>query len=219
MIGLSAAAGLAAALSSCSPRTGDAPGGKAPGSAGPDRLMLIRHGEEPGSHGAAPYGITEDGQADPHSLSVRGWTRAGALAALFDPRAADGTPVPTRPELSRPTAIFAADPSGGQSKRSAQTVTAVAAALNIEADVRFSSTQTAHVAEALSGVTGSALVAWKHQLIDDIISHLGGVTPPPPPWPSGRYDLIYVLTRDGDRWRFAQLAQMLLAGDRPVPTS
>ena len=181
--------------------------------------MFIRHGEEPGSHGDAPYGVTEAGEVDPDSLSVRGWTRAGALVGLFDPRGADGQPLPTRPEVSRPSTIFACDPRETHSKRSLQTVTALAAALNLQVDRRFTATKTAQVADALSAAAGSTLVAWRHEYLTDIISRLPGVTPaPPPPWPAGRYDLIYVLTRDGDRWRFAQFAQMLLAGDGPAPT-
>ena len=217
-IGLSASAVLGAALTACSTRGGEQPGATAPaGAAGPDRLMFIRHGEEPGSHRTAPNGVTEAGDVDPTSLSVRGWTRAGALVALFDPRSAEGQQLPTRPELSRPSTIFACDPAQSLSKRSLQTVTPLAAALNVAVDRRFTSTQTAQVADALSAVTGSTLVAWKHEYFSDIISRLPGVTPAAPPWPSGRYDLIYVLTRDGDRWRFAQFAQMLLAGDGPAP--
>ena len=182
--------------------------------------MFIRHGEEPGSHGDAPYGVTEAGALDPESLSVRGWTRAGALVGLFDPRGADGRPLPTRPELSRPSAILACDPRQNHSKRSLQTVTAVAAALNLGVDSSFTATQTAAVADSLAAVAGSTLVAWRHEQITDIISALPGVTPAPPPsWPSSRYDLIYVLTRDGDQWCFAQVAQMLLAGDGPAPNS
>jgi len=218
-IGLSAAAVLVGALTACSARPDDTPGTTTPDdAAGPDRLMFIRHAEEPGRHGQAPYGVTEAGALDPDSLSVRGWTRAGALVTLFDPRGADGHPLPTRPQLSRPSTIFASDPGRTHSKRSLQTVTALAAALNLQVDSRCTSTQTAQLADSLSAVAGSALVAWKHELIPDIISRLAGVTPaPPPPWPAGRYDLIYVLTRDGDRWLFAQVAQRLLAGDSSTP--
>lgn len=217
-IEMSAAAGLAAVLTACSARPGDTPSATSPALApAPDRLMFIRHAEEPGGHGDAPFGVTAAGEVDADSLSVLGWTRAGALVTLFDPRDADGKPLPTRPELSRPATIFACDPRQNHSKRSLQTVTALAAALNLQVDSRFTSSQTAQVAEALSAVAGSALVAWRHEQITDIISRLAGVTPTPP-WPSGRYDLIYVLTRDGDRWRFAAVAQMLLAGDRQTPT-
>lgn len=40
----------------------------------PTRIMIIRHAEE-----HEVDGITEEGQADPQSLTVRGWQRASAL--------------------------------------------------------------------------------------------------------------------------------------------
>ena len=50
--------------------------------ASPDTIVLIRHGEKPGQDGP-PHGVNRHGEHDDHSLSVRGWTRAGALAAMF----------------------------------------------------------------------------------------------------------------------------------------
>lgn len=199
-------------LTACAGRVQDGP----PAVAGPDKLMFIRHGEEPGSPDG-PLGVTQAGETDPRSLSVRGWTRAGALVTLFDPRDAEGKPVPTRPELARPTTIVASDPSHGHSKRSLETVTPLAAALDLTVDTRFASSQTAQAADAILATTGSVLVAWTHDEIDHIISHLTGVTPTPPHWPGGRYDLIYVLTRTASGWRFAQVPQMLLAGDQQPP--
>jgi hypothetical protein len=206
------AAGLSAVLAACAGRAEDTP----PGAVGPDTLMFIRHAEEPeSSDGSA--GVTQIGAVDRRSLSVRGWTRAGALVALFDPRDADGKPLPTRPQLARPTTICASDPGQSGSRRSLETVTPLAAALNLQVDARFTSTATKQVADAIRSAAGPVLVAWKHDQIVDIISHLTDVTPPPPPWPGGRYDLVYVLSRNGGGWRFAQVPQMLLAGDRKAP--
>ncbi len=158
--------------------------------------------------------MTEAGEADPRSLSVRGWTRAGALVGLFDPRDPDGNQIPTRPELVRPTRIFACDPGDTRSRRSLETVTPLAATLNLRVDSRFASAQSAQVAAAIQAGTGPALIAWKHEQIPAIVSRLGTVTPAPPSsWPSGRFDLIWVLDRNGNGWRFAQVPQMLLAGD------
>jgi hypothetical protein len=208
---LSTAVGLGVGLAACAGRAQDTPAG----GAGPDILMFIRHGEEPGGPGG-PAGVTQQGQTDPRSLSVRGWTRAGALATLFDPRDAEGMPLPTRPELARPTMIFAPDPRETFSRRSLETATPLASALNLRVDTRFIATQTTQLAEALSTSTGAVLIVWKHEQIDDIISRLSNVSPAPSPWPRGRYDLIYLLSRDGAGWRFTKRAQMLLSDDQPA---
>jgi hypothetical protein len=36
-------------------------------------------------------------------------------------------------------------------------------------------------------------------------------------WPDERFDIVWVLDRDGERWKFSQLPQMLLAGDSEKP--
>jgi broad specificity phosphatase PhoE len=48
------------------------------------KIMLIRHAEKPAGSGGAS-GVAIDGTEDPESLTVRGWTRAGALVGLFAP--------------------------------------------------------------------------------------------------------------------------------------
>ncbi len=48
----------------------------------PEVIMFVRHGEKPGE-GSRPHGVNHHGEIDEHSLSVQGWTRAGALAGLF----------------------------------------------------------------------------------------------------------------------------------------
>ena len=39
----------------------------------------------------------------------------------------------------------------------------------------------------------------------------------PQEWPDDRFDVVWTFTRDGTGWRFAQVPQLLLAGDRPDP--
>jgi hypothetical protein len=69
----------------------------------PSKIMLIRHAEKP--HGS-DQGVTDKGEPDPESLIVRGWQRAGALVALFDP--AEGALQNTN--LAVPTVIYASNP-------------------------------------------------------------------------------------------------------------
>ena len=190
--------------------------GSGPG--GPDVIMIIRHAEKPTGSGA-PYGITADGKRDSESLTVQGWTRAGALVGLFAPRDGAGAPAPVRTGLVRPTGVHAADPSTGGSQRPEETATPTAAALGVQLDLRFAKGQEAALAAALLASAGPRLVAWEHESIAAIIDHLGPVSPTPPSaWPDDRFDLVWVLTaRSGGGWDFTQVPQMLLAGDSTEP--
>lgn len=223
MLGLLAAGAAAPALGGCAkgrhgtdPAVSTAPEART-GDGGPDRLMIIRHAEKPTGSGA-PYGVTETGERDDKSLTIQGWSRAGALIGLFAPRDGDGHPAPVRPGLARPARIFAADPSGGASKRPKETVTPLAAALGTSLDLRFAKGQEAALAAALRTASGPTLVSWEHQNIAAIIAHLGPVTPKPPTtWPGSRFDVVYVFDRHGEGWKFSQVPQLLLAGDSPHP--
>ena len=76
-------------------------------------IMLIRHAEKPLHPSSSPHGVNPDGQEDPHSLTVTGWIRAGALVELFAPSRGDPPA-----ELRRPDTIYASAHAGGHSKRS-----------------------------------------------------------------------------------------------------
>ncbi|MEZ0110024.1 broad specificity phosphatase PhoE [Catenulispora sp. EB89] len=189
-----------------------------------DVLMIIRHAEKPTGSGA-PYGLTADGVQDDHSLTIQGWTRAGALVGLFDPRDSSGGPVALRAGLTRPAVVAAAaaGTGGSNSKRPQETVTPLASALGVTLETQFSVGQEAALATWLMGPTGPSgptLVAWEHQHIPDIIAGLGQVTPKPPTsWPGARFDIVYVFTRAAGTggWTFTQVPQSLLAGDLSSP--
>jgi hypothetical protein len=62
------------------------------------------------------------------------------------------------------------------------------------------------------------VVSWQHEEIPAIVNGLAAVHPAAPAaWPDDRYDLVWVFTRDTTGWRFSQVPQLLLAGDRPDP--
>ncbi|MFF7636081.1 hypothetical protein ACFZB9_23480 [Kitasatospora sp. NPDC008050] len=182
-------------------------------------IMIIRHAEKPTGSGA-PYGVTDQGTKDSESLTIRGWTRAGALVALFAPRTGAGAAAPAPAGLTRPATVYAADPDTGGSKRPAQTVTPLAAALGLTLDTRYAKGNEAGLAAALLATSGPQLVAWEHESIAAILAHLGTITPAPPAhWPDTRFDVVWVLTADGAGWTFTQVPQLLLAGDSPDPIS
>ncbi|MFI1920004.1 hypothetical protein [Nocardia sp. NPDC020380] len=220
------AAGLAPLLAACGggkhhdhPATTAPVGTPAPPGNGANLVMIIRHAEKPTGSGA-PYGLTADGDQDPESLTVRGWTRAGALTGLFDPRTVDATPAVLRSGLARPTTIFAADPGSHGSKRPLETITPLAADLNLQPDVRFKKDQAKELVAALASAADPVLICWEHENIGDILAAMGTITPAPPKtWPGDRFDIVYVLRRLSTGWSFTQVPQLLLAGDSPQPIS
>ena len=175
-------------------------------------IMIIRHAEKPG-HADGPRGITPDGEADKHSLTVDGWVRAGALVGLFAP--SRGEPPAG---LRRPDTIYGSGFGRGQSKRSVQTVTPLAARLGLDVINRYAEGEEARLTRELTARPGATVVSWHHEAISDIADHLGEVTPiPPANWPGDRFDVVWVFARNGDGWRFAQVPQLLLPGDLPYP--
>jgi hypothetical protein len=174
-------------------------------------IMVIRNAEKPNHTG--PHGVTADGEFDHNSLTVSGWLRAGALVGLFAPFRGE-PPV----GLRRPDTVYASAYEEGHSKRSVQTVTALAARLGLEVVRRYTSGDESHLAKELSSRPGATVVCWSHDSIHKLTEHLGDVTPVPPAhWPADRFDVVWTFTRNGAGWTFAQVPQMLLAGDLPYP--
>ncbi|MHA6622417.1 hypothetical protein [Pseudonocardia sp. DLS-67] len=178
-------------------------------------IMIIRHAEKPLPTGPRS-GISPSGRQDKRSLTVDGWQRAGALVELFAPMR--GGP-PTG--LWRPEAVYAAAARHGRSRRSIETVEPLARQLGLEVDDRYEPGQEAQLAAELVDRPGATLVSWHHKSLSKIVHNLeeitGEITPAPPRhWPADRYDMVWVLVRVGDGWRFAQVPQLLLPGDQPV---
>ena len=181
-------------------------------------IMLIRHAEKPLHPSNGPQGVNPDGQEDPHSLTVTGWMRAGALVELFCPSRGDSPAELGRPDTIYASAFNASVHGGGHSKRSMQTVSPLAARLGLEVVKLYAVGDEAHLAKAIRNRPGATLVAWHHEALLSICHHLGEVHPSPPDhWPADRFDLIWTFTPDGHGWRFAQIPQLLLPGDLPHP--
>ena len=176
--------------------------------------MFIRHAEKPADHGT-PRGVDRHGQEDAHSLSVQGWTRAGALAALFDHAQARGSA-----GVVRPGRVMATQPTSGyRSTRERDTATPTAARLGLEVDDRFSHEQADDAAAALLADDADALVVWHHGSLPGLLARFPLADPSavPASWPDDRFDLIWSLTDDGSgRYAFAAIPQDLLAGDSPT---
>lgn len=182
------------------------------------RVMVIRHAEKPDNNGK-PRGVDADGARDDGSLTVRGWQRAGALAAILAP----SNDVFVSSWLARPSTVFASNPSGG-SNRPLQTIKPLLKKSGAELVESFTKGQEADLATEVLRRRGVVLISWQHERICQIATHLTAANPPDPripeDWPDERFDVIWVFTppaKSGQRWGFAQVPQMALAGDANAP--
>jgi SPP1 gp7 family putative phage head morphogenesis protein len=177
--------------------------------------MLVRHGEKPEDF-PGNRGVKKHGKTDEHSLTVRGWTRAGALVELFAP--GHGS---VRPGLATPTAIYASGGEHGDGRRTRQTVSPLAKRLGLEIYKRFARAdgEEADLAREVSVQPGPTLICWQHEDLPKLANSFGQLTPAPPEeWPEDRYDVVWTLTPDDDGgWVFAQVPQLLLDGDGDEP--
>ena len=179
------------------------------------KIMLIRHGEKADGTGAT-IGVAISGREDPRELSVRGWQRAGAIAVLFG-RVSDLTG--RAPALPVPTSIYAAR-SSPKSNRSLRTVELLAASLSITIDASYGDGDEADVVSKAVARGGTALIAWKHDglpVLAGLVS--GGRVECPSKWPDDRFDVVWLFERANplQPWRFSQVPQLLLPGDRADP--
>jgi hypothetical protein len=177
------------------------------------KIMLLRHAEKPDANGTR--GVAMTGSEDRRSLTVRGWQRAGALIALFGPE----LPRHTAPLLPTPTTIFASRPTAN-SARSFHTIEPLAQRLSIDIDLSYGDAEEAALAARVVAGNGIVLISWKHDGLPKLGNAIvGNATTCPQVWPKDRFDLVWVFDRpiDGAAWRFAQIPQLLLRGDRGEP--
>jgi hypothetical protein len=185
-------------------------------------LLVIRHAEKPDPEGS-DAGIDEQGNEDEHSLTPRGWQRAGCWAELFVPSlaAAASLPVPGAILASRPWSALG-DQAGtaagaSRSKRPVETVSPLANKLGLSIDQRFSKSEEAALGQALSAVEGVVLVCWQHEAIGTIARSVGPVSGPlPAVWPGDRFDVVLRFDRASasEPWRFTQVVPVTVAGDK-----
>ncbi len=172
-------------------------------------IMLIRHAEKPDPGHA---GVDDAGSSDEHSLSVPGWCRAGALARYFS-SLVDGA----HPKgICRPQHIYAARATAmHRSTRPRDTVLPLAKALGLSADERWSDEDSVEkFAETLKNFETPVLICWRHDYLPALARAILHDNDLPEVWPADRFDLTWSIRREGDRWSFMQVPQLLLAGDR-----
>ncbi len=180
----------------------------------PRTVMFLRHAEKPGDDGP-PLGVDQHGQGDPHSLSVQGWTRAGALAALFS-----HLPSPERPGLAKPQRVIATRPTHEyRSKRERDTAAPTAARLGVAVEDHFSHSDTEMAVASILADDRDALVVWHHGSMPRLLEQfpLANAAAIPKAWPDDRFDLVWCLQQDASgQYEFSVTAQDLLADDLPL---
>ncbi len=175
--------------------------------------MFVRHGEKPGE-GSPPHGINKHGEIDEHSLSVQGWTRAGALAVLFA-----HAPSKSHPHVVRPGRVFATRPTHeAKSKREMNTATPTAHRLKVDVEDDHTHGNEEELVKAVLSRPESPLIVWHHGTLAKLIRCFPVVNADdiPKHWPDERFDLIWVLVRQHGaepKYRFVAVPQMLLADD------
>ncbi len=183
----------------------------------PKKLMFIRHAEKQPETGPPPYGVTGDGEQDQHSLSVRGWERAGAIVPFFRLAWARGIEPPDAIYASKVGAsILIADGHDiSNSLRPQQTVTPLVAAMNPQKGLQtpYAVGEEAALAQAIRvNENGNVLVAWEHHHIPDIAEAFSSEAPSS--WPDSRFDIVWVLTRSNNgAYAFDEAPQSLLSDD------
>jgi hypothetical protein len=177
------------------------------------RIMLIRHAEKPAKDGT-PYGVTEKGKRSSESMEVRGWQRAGALTTLF--AATDGHL--QNASLTTPQFLYASKPLRRKgSRRPMETITPLAEKLGREINLTFARFEYESMIREVVSQKGVVLICWQREYIPAIAEQiLGKKNIAPAIWPEDCFDMVWVfeLDRRSSRYKFKQVPQKLLAGDR-----
>jgi hypothetical protein len=184
------------------------------------KVMVIRHAEKPVTINNVQFnGIDEFGNPDANSLIPQGWQRAGGLVPLFG---SSFGPLPT------PSHLFAPNVFGNGSKRPFETITPLAAKLEITINAtpggvapgQYAPSDFALMVGDALACPGVALIAWEHEFIPSIANLiLGNTTTVPQAWPSARFDVVWIfdLNAATNTYTFNQAPQLLLQGDLPTP--
>lgn len=180
----------------------------------PELIMFVRHGEKPSEHGA-PHGINHHGEHDDHSLSVRGWMRAGALGALLS-----HAPTTIHPGVLTPQRILATKPSPeAKSHREVDTAQPIARRLHLVVESDFAHVDEAELRQSVLTDSRNTLVVWHHGNLGHLVRGfpIANINEVPERWPEDRFDLIWVLNRSAnqEQYTYSAVDQALLDGDAP----
>ena len=176
------------------------------------KILLIRHAEKPAKDDP-PFGVTLNGDRSKESLEVRGWQRAGALTHLLAPL--DGRF--QHPELAKPQFLYASKPVKRRgSRRPMETIIPLAEKLRIEINSEYRRSEFEEMLDEVFLHRGVVLICWQREYIPGIASYILDYQRYVPEWPEDRFDMFWVFDLDpsSGKYKFKQVPQRLLAGDR-----
>jgi hypothetical protein len=130
-------------------------------------------------------------------------------------------------DYPQPTVIYAADPSATNGnepgQRPLETITPLAARLNLKPVLTYALGQETQLVSELLGQTGVVLLSWEHKAIAKAIlpAIAGGQSIPglPVKWDGARFDVVLRFDRSAADapWSFRPLYPGLLSGDSNLP--
>jgi len=179
------------------------------------KIMIIRHAEKPNT---GAKGVTSKEELDKESLIVRGWQRAGALAAFFVP--ANGQF--QNPGIATPRFVYASKVAkNSKSQRPQETVKPMIHKLQKLGNAVQENYDHPKGEEQIVGADaltchGVVLICWEHTHIPAIASQILPISAEPPDtWPNDRFDVVWIfdLNSTTGKYTFSQVPQLLLAGD------
>ena len=179
------------------------------------KILLIRHAEKPAKD-SPPFGVTLKGDRSKESLEVRGWQRAGALTHLLAPL--DGRF--QHPELAKPQFLYASKPVKRRgSRRPIETIKPLAEKLGMEINCEYRRSEFEDMLDEVFLHKGVVLICWQREYIPGIASYILDYQKYVPEWPEDRFDMFWVFDLDpkSGRYKFKQVPQRLLSGDRVTP--
>jgi hypothetical protein len=192
-----------------------------------DLVICIRHGEKPinaeHKHEQVPPddkdgpGFDVHGHENRHSLTIRGWQRAGALAATDLCRQLAGEHVVKPATFLVPQYLDEGTPCDDTAiHRPYQTVLQLARKTNAWPTSVGPADNTDRLHEHIATYSGTVVVCWEHKQLQKLRGLLVGDRAPTA-WPDEAFDLIWRFHRAaGDAkgtYRFDELEQKLLSTD------
>jgi hypothetical protein len=127
-------------------------------------------------------------------------------------------PASSRLAIASPNKIYEAGIGpGSESNRLYCTVKPLTELMQLEIDAASPDDDIEGLAAVVAQSSCVTRVSWERKVIHDFVRALTPGAINAPPRPDERFDMVFVIDRNGTGWTFTQVSQPLLAGDRSGP--